>query len=773
MVMAAALLQTAEPQQTTQTNEPSRTTDQQDSAAQPHGHVLFHGTDQGETGTDTGGADASAPATVAPAASAASSTPATQAALAGITDTQRSALVFTARDLDLHVTPGSSQMTARARFTVRNQGSEPLRTLTVQLSSSLSWESFALNGKTLSFTQHRMATDADHTGEVTEALVTLPEPLAAGASVTLTGFYAGAIVPSAVRLTRIGAPPEQASRIDWDAIDADGMALRGFGNAIWYPVSSPALFLGDGAKLFQAVGAMRAAEAGSSFALRLAVDYTGEPPVAVFMNGRRLTAEHVTEEPNMPVAESHGVATVASAAAPLGFRTPSLFVSWHEPRPSDDLMIEAVTERPEAVTPYNTAAHQLEPLLQLWLGPTPLQPLNLFDHAGQPFEDDALLVAPLTETEPLKIAPTLVHSLAHAWFHSSLPWLNEGVPQFLAVVEAEATAGRDISLASLRAMIVPLTLMEPEPAVVAKRATPLSEQTPAPITQQTPLPFDPRNLPGPPISYTGGAATPAAGQPSADQPKTAAAPEKAAPSPIFSSSTDSGAAPADADKAASGDTAGNTASNTTETLPAMLTPPAGQPGQSLIAAHDEVYYRAKAAAVLVMLRSLTSDEAMQHALKQYRELARRATPAQPEDPTAFERLLEQASGRSLRWVFDDWVYNDRGLADLSIQSVTPRSLTAKNGKDVSWLVAVEVHNQGNVNVEVPVTVRSGKLTTTERVRIGPQASVTTRILFGGVPDEVLVNDGSIPETVAPLHRYRLHVVDEQDTTQPAAPSTTP
>ena len=43
--------------------------------------------------------------------------------------------------------------------------------------------------------------------------------------------------------------------------------------------------------------------------------------------------------------------------------------------------------------------------------------------------------------------------------------------------------------------------------------------------------------------------------------------------------------------------------------------------------------------------------------------------------------------------------------------------------------------------EVPVTVRSGTLTSTQRLRIPGRSSASTRIVFEGTPTEVLVNDG--------------------------------
>jgi len=614
-------------------------------------------------------------------------------AIASITDAQRSAIVFTDWDLDLHLAPATSHLDARARFTVRNTSSTPVSQLALQLSSTLHWESLT-SSTPLTVTEHTLPTDADHTGQATEALVHLSHPIPPGSSLTLTGFYSGSIVASGERLTRIGAPPQQAANADWDQISPDITALRGFGNVLWYPVSSPAFFLGDGARLFQAIGLSRLQQAPATLHLRLSIEYVGEPPVDAFLNGRRQPLTHVTEEPDAPVSESHGVATVDFPSAPLGFRTPSLFVTSQASRPSDNQLLQVTTTRPEAIAPYTAASENVAPLLRDWLGPAPLTSLTLIDHPGQPFEDDAFLAVPLSATDARQITPAMVHSLAHAWFRSSLPWLNEGVPQFISLLYTESTDGRDKALDELRQLTNPLTLVEPEKPAEEISTSPGSQHLPQGVSSSS-------------------SSNPSAAEPDPNAPPAA--------------------------------------------LPSTLPPPPGQPGQSLIAAHDEVYYRAKAAAVLWLLRSIIGDVPLKRALQTYRDEVRHADPSTPEDPHAFQRVLEASCHKNLSGIFDDWVYNDRGLADLSIVNVTPRDLPARNGKGVSWLVAVEIHNAGYVTVDVPVTVRSGNLTSTEKAHIPPRSSISTRILFEGVPQEVQVNDGTIPETTAPFHTRELHL----------------
>jgi hypothetical protein len=168
-------------------------------------------------------------------------------------------------------------------------------------------------------------------------------------------------------------------------------------------------------------------------------------------------------------------------------------------------------------------------------------------------------------------------------------------------------------------------------------------------------------------------------------------------------------------------------------------------GQSLLRASDEVYYRTKAAAVLWMLRSVAGEAPLKEALHRYRGLSRH-----DEGAKEFERTVEEASHKDLSWFFEDWVNRDRGLPDLSIVSVNSRELMAKDGRG-GFLIAVEVRNDGDAVAEVPVTVRSGTLTATERVRVAGRASASTRILFESTPAEVVVNDGSVPEVGGSTH----------------------
>jgi len=647
--------------------QPSSTTApaQSSEPAPPHGIVLFSrslDTDNATQPSDSQLQTASNPAQPDPIP---------------VTNAERSALTFTVYDLDVHLAPASAAISVRAGLSVRNDGPTPLIRLILQISSTLHWDALSapnLAGSStpLPFIAHLVDTDADHTGKMSEAVVPLPQPLAPGASMSLTALYSGAIPPSAERLTRIGAPENQALSADWDSISPSLTALRGFGNVLWFPVSAPPVFLGDGARLFQSVGRARLQQSAATVRLRLAVEYTGDPPDAAFFCGHRQQLTAISENSNLPAAESPGIATALVDPQPLGFRPLSLFIT-NRPfspagTPGNPSLIAAITSHYDALPDYSAAAALVEPLLTDWFGPQPLTPFNLIDHPGQPFEDDTLLVLPMRAADPATLAPSLAHSLTHLWIRSAHPWIDEGLAQFLALLWTERTSGRTAVLTQLDDDIRSLALIEPEDP----------ETTGCPIHD------------------------------------------------------------------------GSIVMGGKEPYKSLQCASVSLAGSSLANATGEVFYRTKAAAVWWMLRSIVGDDALKQALQSYRN-----DPKLDLDPTGMQHALENASHKDLAWFFNDWVYRDRGLPDLSIVNVTPSQIASRTGLPTGWLVAVEVRNDGYATADVPITLRSATTSDTQRLRIPGRSSVSTRFIFTGTPEQVEVNDGSVPETQSSIHTRQL------------------
>jgi hypothetical protein len=176
--------------------------------------------------------------------------------------------------------------------------------------------------------------------------------------------------------------------------------------------------------------------------------------------------------------------------------------------------------------------------------------------------------------------------------------------------------------------------------------------------------------------------------------------------------------------------------------------PGQSAGQPLAAAISPVYYRTKAAYVLWMLRDVAGDPTLSAALRAYDPAA---DLGRDTGRSSFEKLLEQSGARrDLSQFFADWVDADKGLPDLSIESVFPSAEPSGN-----WLVAVNVTNGGYASAEVPVTVRSGSASVTQRVLVPARGKAVQRILIQDKPVEAQVNDGTIPETQASVHVTKL------------------
>ncbi|MFB3814015.1 MAG: hypothetical protein ACE14L_07870 [Terriglobales bacterium] len=164
-------------------------------------------------------------------------------------------------------------------------------------------------------------------------------------------------------------------------------------------------------------------------------------------------------------------------------------------------------------------------------------------------------------------------------------------------------------------------------------------------------------------------------------------------------------------------------------------------GQPLTRATDEVYYRVKAMFVWWMLRDMIGDDALQHAIQSYRA-------ADDKQPGYMQRLLEAQSKQHLESFFDDWVYRDRGLPDFRITAVYPRQMLPER-----VTVTVTVENTGGVAADVPVLVPIIAGEARKRLAVPAHGSAVVRIVTPTLPGEVIVNDGSIPESDMSNNRF--------------------
>ena len=380
------------------------------------------------------------------------------------TDEEREAVTFTAYDLDVHLRTAEHQIAVRAQLTARNDGKTPLAHIPLEISSTLNWERIRIAGKDAPFEVAVLNSDADHTGQLHEAAVTLPTPLAPGASIAVDVSYSGTIEASAQRLISVGAPEDAALHSDWDRIDTEFTGLRGFGNVAWYPVSAPPVILGDGSRLFDEIGDQKFRMSPARFHVRLSAEFPhGQAPTIALINGHPVPLA-VTDRETSGI-EVSGVATAESQTAQLGFEVPSLFVAIRTSHPGENFTVYTRTEDDAWASSWTLAEKPVTPFLQQWLGDKPrtqLILLDLPDASDAPYETGPLLVTAIKDADPDQLKFTLAHALAHAWFQSQQAWLDEGVPYFIATLWTEQQYGRTKALEMLEGGRSALALAEPE-----------------------------------------------------------------------------------------------------------------------------------------------------------------------------------------------------------------------------------------------------------------------------------------------------------------------
>src|ERR1700675_651707 len=191
----------------------------------------------------------------------------------------REAFTIAKYDLQITLEPAQQRLGARGKITLRNDSAQPQRIVALQLSSSLNWRSIRLDGKAVQFVSQPYMSDIDHTGELSEAIVTLPVEIKPKDSAELEIGYEGVIPLDTTRLTRVGVPDAIAKHTSWDQISPSFTAVRGAGYVAWYPITTESADFSEGNSLFEVVDRWKAREAGSEFKAKLvASGVTGEAP---------------------------------------------------------------------------------------------------------------------------------------------------------------------------------------------------------------------------------------------------------------------------------------------------------------------------------------------------------------------------------------------------------------------------------------------------------------------------------------------------------------
>jgi len=533
----------------------------------------------------------------------------------------REAFSITRYDLNVEIEPEQHRLGARGKITLRNDTSTPLKVAVLQLSSSLDWRSIKTGDKMLQFVRQPLTSDIDHTGALSEAIVTLPQEIAPQATIDLEIAYEGVIVLDATRLTRIGTPDDAAASTDWDQIDEKFTAVRGAGYVAWYPIATDVANLSEGDSLFEVLSRWKSREAGS----QTKVSFQSPEPV---------TSTMVCSGRSVPAGMREGTA-----------RLPWEGCSFNDPSrsaPSFAIANYGVVSRPSisvynlpghavAAEAYAEAAGKAAPLIADWFGPPRenARTADLSDSDAAPFESGSLLLTPLANSDSKLAGLAAAHQLTHASLFSSRPWINEGLAHFAQALYLEQENGRQAAL-----------------------------------------------------DYMAGHRSAIGG-------------------------VESAATPPQSDD---------------------------EVNNSLVATTNEELYRSKAMCVWWMLRDMVGDAALKRAIAAYK-------PERDKEPSYMPRLISAQTQRDLEWFFDDWIYRDRGLPDFKVESVyAHRTMTN------SYMVTVTLDNLGTAGAEVPVIIHMTAGEVRGRVEVRGKSKATIRIETSGVPQEIQVNDGSVPET---------------------------
>jgi aminopeptidase N len=162
---------------------------------------------------------------------------------------------------------------------------------------------------------------------------------------------------------------------------------------------------------------------------------------------------------------------------------------------------------------------------------------------------------------------------------------------------------------------------------------------------------------------------------------------------------------------------------------------------------DDLNAQSKAMWVWSMLRDMIGDVGINIVLFQYKASG-------DNNPAYMPKLIAAHTQRDLQWFFDDWVYHDRGLPDFKVESAFARQATTD-----TFMVAITVDNLGTAGAEVPVIVKFSGGEVTKRLEVRAKNKATIRVEVPAVPQEIVVNDGSVPESDMTNNVFKIEAAD--------------
>jgi hypothetical protein len=356
----------------------------------------------------------------------------------------REAFTIAKYDLEIRLEPEQQRLGARGKITLRNDSAHPQKIVALQLSSSLNWRSIRVDGKTVQYVSQPYVSDIDHTGALSEAVVTLPVEVKPKDSVELEIGYEGVIPLDATRLVRVGVPEKMAKHSSWDQIGELFTAVRGAGYVAWYPITTESADFSEGNSLFEVADRWKAREAASEFKLALSM----QPGSA---DGNPTLLCGAADGGSSAKAGERGL-QVQCGWNPLGTVTPTFAVADYVDQSKAPLKLFSLSGDEEGAAKYSNALEPAMKFVSGWFG-QPSAPVAIADFAdpnSSPFESGTLLMASMSAEDSNLAGINLVHELVHSALPSSRPWVYEGLAHFAEAMYRQSQGGREAALELLR-----------------------------------------------------------------------------------------------------------------------------------------------------------------------------------------------------------------------------------------------------------------------------------------------------------------------------------
>ena len=353
----------------------------------------------------------------------------------------REAFTISKYNLEIRLEPEQQRLGARGKITLRNDSAHPQKIVVLQISSSLNWRSIRVAGKAVQFVSQPYISDIDHTGALSEAIVTLPVEIKPKDSVEIEIGYEGVIPLDTTRLTRVGIPEGIAKHTSWDQISSSFTAVRGAGYVAWYPITTESADFSEGNSLFEVVDRWKAREAGSEFKARIKMSReSGEtPPVMICSPGGQGSIE--------AMGRAQQVSSECSWKR-LGAVTPTFALANYQDQSKPPFYLFSFPGHEEGAMKYSNALDPAMKFVSEWFGPpsAPIAIADLADPNSAPFESGTLLMASMAAEDSKLAGINLVHELVHSALPSSRPWVYEGLAHFAEAMYRQEQGGRQAAL---------------------------------------------------------------------------------------------------------------------------------------------------------------------------------------------------------------------------------------------------------------------------------------------------------------------------------------